>query len=149
MFVQLETLTTLGKGTYRVQMRIRHMVLLKTTKTSFRACKYILTPCINKTLLNVVFDQSISGIFWAGSKTTKQSFIACKYILSPCNQTLLNVVFDQSISGIFWAGSKTTKQSFIACKYILSPCNQTLLNVVFDQSISGMFWAVKSADINS
>ena len=83
-------------------MRIRHMVLLKTTKQSFRACKFILTPC-NKTLLNVVFDQSISGISWAGSKTTKTSFIACKYILSPCNQTLLNVVFDQSISGIFWA----------------------------------------------
>jgi hypothetical protein len=79
------------------------MVLLKTTKQSFRACKFILTPCITiKTLLNVVFDQSISGIFWAGSKTTKTSFLACKYILSPCNQTLLNVVFGQSISGIFW-----------------------------------------------
>ena len=40
-------------------------------RPSFRACKYILSPC-NKTLfINVVFDQSISGIFWAVKSADK------------------------------------------------------------------------------
>ena len=60
MFVQLETLTTLGK----LSTDKNSTPGSKTTKPLSRACKYILSPC-NKTLFNVVFDQSISGIFWA------------------------------------------------------------------------------------
>ena len=63
MFVQHETLTTLGK--FNIYTDINSTPSSKTTKPFFRACKYILSPCINKTLFNVVFDQSISGIFWA------------------------------------------------------------------------------------
>ena len=66
MFVQLETMTTLGKVNY-LQITIQHQVLRQQSHVLSRACKCILFPCINKTLCNVVFDQSIiaiSGIFW-------------------------------------------------------------------------------------
>ena len=60
MFLQHETPTTFGK----LSTDKNSILSSKTIKPLFRALKYILSPC-NKTLLNVVFDQSISGIFSA------------------------------------------------------------------------------------
>jgi hypothetical protein len=69
--IQLETLTSLGK----LSTDKNSTPGSKTTKPPFRACKYILSPCNksdNKTLfINVVFDQSISGIFWAVKSADK------------------------------------------------------------------------------
>ena len=65
--IQLEILTSLGK----LSTDKNSTPGSKTIKPSFRACKYILSRC-NKTLfINVVFDQSISGIFWAVKSADK------------------------------------------------------------------------------
>jgi hypothetical protein len=61
MFVQLEIPTTIDE----LSTDKNSTPGSKTTKPLSRVCKYILSPC-NKTLFNVVFDQSIiAGIFWA------------------------------------------------------------------------------------
>ena len=64
MFVQHKQLNTDNFRQVYIYTDINSTPGSKTTKPLPRACKYILSPC-NKTLFNVVFDQSISGIFWA------------------------------------------------------------------------------------
>ena len=63
MLVQHGTPTTFGK----LSTGKNSTPWSKTTKPLFRAFKYILSPCISNTLLNVVVDQSISGLL--GVKT--------------------------------------------------------------------------------
>lgn len=60
MLVKYETLTIFGKLFTDKNSKPGS----KSIRPLLRAFRYILSPC-DKTLLNVVVDQSISGIFWA------------------------------------------------------------------------------------